>query len=474
MDSLEVRREIAALRRRLAAALMLHYCLRTILIWSMFWACGVVVLRVAGAVERPLLVWGAVGYGPAILAGVWLTLRRVPAAAGVRAALDCRNRLGGLLMAGGELDIGQWTANMPGVERPAVRLRAGRHWAMLAATAAFLAVALWLPDRYLPAQDQSLQLGAEMDKLKDKLAALKQEKLIPPEKADLLEKDLEELRNKSLGRQPAKTTEALDHLEGALTKTAAAAAETALKNIDAAARAEQLAEALQQAQDKMDEKQLDRAMKELAEMTNKAAAECQSLADALDTELTTDCRESDLSSAQLEKLSEALRNCKSCERGRIERLVKARLIEVDDLIEAEGKCKGCPGEDLEEIIVLLGRCKGDEDLDEAIQCISAGLPGRGGVNRGRGDAAMTWSKGTNKENVSFKEKVLPPGTVDSLKESRLAGISASAPKTDTTSEGSSGGALGAAKSGGGEARQQTILPQHQKPVQKYFERGTNK
>ncbi len=472
METVEGRREIASLRRRVAAALMLRYCLRTILLWTMLWACGVVVLRVAGAVERPLLVWGAVGYGPAILAGLWLALRRVPAAGGVRAALDCHNRLGGLLMAGGELDIGQWNANMPGVERPVVRLRAGRHWAMLAASVAFLAVALFLPDRYLPAQDQSLQLSAEMDKLKDKLAALKQEKLIPPEKAELLEKDLEELRNKSLGRQPAKTTEALDHLEGALTKTAEAAAETALKNIDAAARAEQLAQALQGAKDKMDAKQLDRAMKELAEMTNQAAAECQSLADALDSDLTTDCRESDLSPEQLEKLAEALRNCKGCERDRIERLVKARIIKVEDLIEAEGKCKGCPGgEELEEIIILLGKCQGDEDLDEAIQIICAGLPGRGGVTRGRGDAPITWSKGTNKENVSFKEKVLPPGAVDSLKESRLAGISASAPKADSTSEGSAGGALGAAAAGGGEARQQTILPQHQKPVQKYFERG---
>ena len=94
----------------------------------------------------------------------------------------------------------------------------------------------------------------------------------------------------------------------------------------------------------------------------------------------------------------------------------------------------------------------------------------GRVNRGRGDAAMTWQQGVDKEDAAFKEKVLPPAAVASLKKSRLAGISVGDPTSAKPAGGSSGGALGSAQAGGGEARTQIILPEHEKTVQRYFNR----
>jgi hypothetical protein len=102
--------------------------------------------------------------------------------------------------------------------------------------------------------------------------------------------------------------------------------------------------------------------------------------------------------------------------------------------------------------------------------LDSGLPGRGGVSRGRADAAMTWSQGAEKGDAEFKEKVLPPSAAASLKDSRLAGVSVGDPTAKEPGGGSSGGVLGSARAGGGEARSQLILPEHRKSVQRYFER----
>jgi len=72
--------------------------------------------------------------------------------------------------------------------------------------------------------------------------------------------------------------------------------------------------------------------------------------------------------------------------------------------------------------------------------------------------------------AAFKEKVLPPAAVASLKQSRLAGVSVSDPTAAKPSGGSTAGALANAQAGGGAARAQVILPEHEKTVRRYFDR----
>jgi hypothetical protein len=60
--------------------------------------------------------------------------------------------------------------------------------------------------------------------------------------------------------------------------------------------------------------------------------------------------------------------------------------------------------------------------------------------------------------------------VASLKESRLAGLSRGDPTAAKPGAGSSGGALGSAQAGGGAARTQIILPEHERTVRRYFYR----
>ena len=83
---------------------------------------------------------------------------------------------------------------------------------------------------------------------------------------------------------------------------------------------------------------------------------------------------------------------------------------------------------------------------------------------------MTWKDGANRDDMKFQEKVLPPGSLAALKDSRLQGISISDPKAAEPSEASAGGSLDAAAAGRGSARTQVILPEHRKVIQRYFAR----
>jgi hypothetical protein len=99
--------------------------------------------------------------------------------------------------------------------------------------------------------------------------------------------------------------------------------------------------------------------------------------------------------------------------------------------------------------------------------------GKGGVDRGRGDAAMTWADGSSEKDARFKEKILPPSSVAGLNDSQLVGLSASAPTADTSGV-AAHGALNSAASGGGSAYTQTILPRHRGAVKRYFDRPKSK
>lgn len=459
-------RQIGAFRLRLAIVMCLRECLRLSFFWIMAWATAVVGLRAVFRTDPTSLLWGGIGLLIAVAVGIALALRQVPSTRAVRAIFDRHGSLGGLLMAAGDTDVGEWSQKIVSVPSPTLRWRAGRQVAVLAAGVAFLVAALLAPDRYLPIGDESLQLGGEMQKLTERLQVLKQEQILPPEKVEVVEKDLDRIRSEALGKDPAKTMEALDHLEQSFSKMAAEAAELAIKQSEQAEQTQALAEALDAAQGQMDPRKFGEAMKELADIAAKAAAENELLTAELSEELAEALRDGNLTDEQLQALAKALKDCKACEKARLMKLIQARLVDVKELRRCEkaGEC------DKDALIAAL--CEG-KDCDTAIACSLAcnGRPGRGGITRGRGDAAMTWQQDVNKGDAEFKENVLPPAAAASLKESRLVGISVGDPTSDKPGSGSSGGALGKAQAGGGEARTQVILPEHEKTVQRYFDRN---
>ena len=408
---------------------------------------------------------GVVGLLVAAAAGTFLAVRKVPSSNTIRAALDRHGSLGGLLMTAGDMDIGRWDREIACVPTPTLRWQPGRQSMLFFCSVAFLIAAFLAPDRYLPSGNETaLQIGGEIEKLTEKIQVLKQEHILPPEKAQVLEKDLDRIRQEALGKDPAKTMETFDHLEQSLGKAAADAAESAIKQTEMASQTQQLAKALEGAQAQMDPKQFREAMKELAHLAEQSAAESESLADSFSEELAEACRQGDLTDQQLAELCEALGQCKACQRARLVKLIEARLIDGTKLLlcEEAGEC------DEAALVDALCQCDSDEELAAVLAC--RGLPGRGGITRGRADAVMTWQQDVNKGDAAFKEQVLPPAAVASLKQSRLVGVSVGDPTSAKPTGGSSGGALDLARAGGGEARTQIILPKHEKTVQRYFNR----
>ncbi len=456
--------EISRLRFRVGGVLVIRECLRLFFAWIMIWAAAVVALRAIFLVDRFVLLWGCLGLPVVAAVGIFLAIRKLPSSTAIRATLDRHGCLGGLLMAAGDTDIGPWSERVPNVGIPAIRWQSGRQWLYLLSSIAFLIAAMLAPDRFIPTGNETaLEIGGEMQKLADKIQVLKQEKVLPPEKAKVLEKDLNRIRQEALGHDPAKTMETLDHLEQSLSKAASEAAESAIKQTETASRLQELATALNMSEDRMDSKQLNDAMKELAQIAQEAAAENEQLAEALSKELQEALRQGNLTEAQLQQLREAMKDCKACQRAKLMKLVDAKLIEGDELriCDKAGEC------DEATLAAILSECKDGKELAAAI---AGGLPGRGGVSRGRADAAMTWQKEVQKKNAAFKEKVLPPAAVASFKKSRWVGLSAGDPTAKKQSGGSTGGALESAQAGGGESHSQIILPEHEKTVERYFNR----
>jgi hypothetical protein len=325
--------------RRLAVLLVWRQALGLLTLWLFLWGTAVLALRAALATPRLPLLWGLAGVVPCAAAAFLLARRSFPAVAAVRALLDRESRSGGLLMAAAEGPLGRWQEALPPVYLPQVRWQGRRAWLLLAASAAFVLLAFLMPQSLADlGSGPRLEVDNDVAKLAQQIEVLKEERLLEPERAEDLQKKLEEVRDDARGRDPAKTLEALDHLENVTHKTAREAAEDAGRKSEKLAQAESLAEALQKAGDKLDPKLRAEVMAELAARAKKAA-EQKDLAD-LDPELAEALGKSSLSEADLKKLADALKDSKGKLAKRIARLAKAGLLDADALKQCDAQCKG--------------------------------------------------------------------------------------------------------------------------------------
>jgi hypothetical protein len=89
---------------------------------------------------------------------------------------------------------------------------------------------------------------------------------------------------------------------------------------------------------------------------------------------------------------------------------------------------------------------------------------------------MTWGKPGTEEGFRFKEEVLPPGAIDTLKSKPIQEVQGAGGNHQHSKEAASSGALQKAAAGSGSANTQVILPRHRASVERYFERkpGNNK
>lgn len=457
-------------RQRIALMLGLRTAVAVLSGWLIAWGTLVLILRASVGTSREVLLWGLCGIAVAAVAGIVVAVRRRPSSAVVRALLDQSWNAGGLLMAAAESDVSGWEVSRPARAIPRVQWEGHRQWLILGSCALFTAVCFLVPSRALSQLGpQRLQIAAEVEKLAEKVEILKEEKILAPERAKSLEEALEQLQREAAGNDPGKTWEAMDHLEQAIAKASEEAAQKSLESGRKAAQAEELASALEQARDHMEASSLAAAMSQLAEEIGKAAEEDELLSEELSKELQKELEELEkgaLTKEQLKELAKKLGECKACNAARLGKLASGRMIDPSRLSELDGKFRIDP----EALAKLLCECKGAK---EAKACLLCERPGRGGVTRGRGDAAMTWTDGTQRDGLDFKEKALSPAAVASLKDAMLQGISKADPTLETPASSKSGGALDVGNAGRGSARTQVILPEHKKVVQRYFDRDTS-
>ncbi|HKQ79658.1 MAG TPA: hypothetical protein VJ810_38550 [Blastocatellia bacterium] len=468
LNSADHEQSIRRFIRRLALLLAFKQSLAFITIWCFVWGAVALVLRAASATPRKPLLWGAVGIAVAVIAAAALTRKQLPSRASVRALLDNRNDCGGLLMADADADLGAW--RMPEIVLPRLRWRKARALGLLAASFAFVVISLLAPVRFAMVNAaRPMDVSREVENLSAQIEALKEAQIIEEAKSEALEQKLDELSQEASGDDPAKTWEALDHLNDAVEKAAKEAAESAKARQERLTRAEALAEGLMAGGDQLDPKTMTEAMQTLSEMTQGAMKENEALAGDLSSETQKAIKSGSLKPEHLKDISNALSKGRSSLNQKLSKLNQSGMINPNSLKGgAQANRRDNSG-----LAKFLKENAEKMSVEEATLKWSEGEGGKGGVNRGRGDAAMTWNDGAHEKDAKFKEKVLPPSSVAGLKDSQLVGLSASAPTVDTSGV-AAHGALNNTASGGGSAYTQTILPRHRGAVKRYFDRPQTK
>ncbi len=458
-------RAIDQFRLRLVRLLILKQTLTALTIWAFLAGSLVLALRFLG-VSSLTLLWGLATLPVAIVPAVFLAWRQLPGRVAVRAVLDRHSLCGGLLMAGAEVELGQWQQALPALQLPRMQWRSGRPLGLLLAGVAFDLLGLLLPQG-LAEMGRAPRLDVEKQKarLEKQIDVLKEEAILEPRKALDLKSKLDQIRREALGKEPVKTLDALDHLKDVVKQTAREAAESDARKNESLGQAETLADVLKKRPKEMSARAMAEGMKQLAALTRKAAAENEQVQQALelDKELLEALKAGTLTPEQLEKLKGLLKDARGDLSQRLARLCKAELIDAELLAQCEkaGEC------DCEGLAAFLKECGCDALCHDLVEC---GEPGRGGVTRGPGPAAMAWKDPSTEEGVKFKEQALPPAQLQALKDSKINGLSAGAPQKNSEAGPAQSGALAGSSAGGGSASTRVVLPRHRAAVERYFDR----
>jgi len=456
--------------RKLAALLALKYSLMLATLWCFAW--GTIALALRAAIRAPIkpLLWGAAGIAAAFAVAMIIARKQSPASTTVRSLLDQQNQFGGLLMAEAESPLGDWQARLSEIQLPRLHWRGNRAWGMLAASLVFVAVSLLMPLRFVAMNaGRSLDVNKEVENLTAQIETLKEEQLLAEARAEELKDKLDQLAAEASGDDPAKTWEALDHLSDSVEKAAKDAAANAAARQEQLEKAEALAEGLMAGADQMDAKLMTEAMQTLSTMMQDAMKENEALTKSLSTETQEALKNGSLNKEQLKEAAGALGQNRQKLSRQMSRLNQSGL-NKNGQINPNSLKGGAQSQkrDNSKLSQFLKDHQQEMSVEDAVGQWCEG--GKGGVDRGRGDAAMTWTEGSDEKNARFKEKALPPASVAGLQDSQMVGLSAAAPEVQKGNL-AAHGALNNAASGGGSAYTQTILPRHKGAVKRYFERN---
>jgi hypothetical protein len=356
----------------------------------------------------------------------------------VVALADSLNGGQGILLTLMETNDPAWTEStmvQQALRFPLPRLRPWRKLSVLVPALLFLVAAWWLPQRTPSAATNAILADDIAGDLTATVAELKQQELVTPSEEKALEEEIERIRRGAQKRVDASSWEAADAFRD---RIAAGLAEKR----DAVKWAEE----------------------SLARYT--AAGEAgEARTEATAAELT----------AALEKLAgSGLLTGAPLE---LQRLLKAGKLPADAeslrkltaaLSAQLAKTSGRFG-DLAKLGKEFGRFDPAEfPLGSAHGPDGDGKPGRGGINRGRADAPLTWGK----ESLPFdrfKSAALPPGAARSPDDWAPVAELPGAPR-ESDAPIASAAARRYEAVAGQTAWRRTLAPRHQSAVKKYFQK----
>lgn len=445
-------------------ALRRFFSLSTVCLFA--WGGVSVLFRAVAGVSETFVFTGIGGLSVLIPIAVLLELKNRPRLSNVYAYLDLYNHSGGLLMASRETDASEWLADSR-TKCPSVSWRGSGELATFALALLFATASAFTPHWFAGQKMQTrLQIDETVDDLREKIEIVEREEVIESLEAEELESELDKLEKNAVGEDPARTWEALDHMDEGIRSDAEEFAVNEASKIDEINRSLAFAEILSKSEEPgLNREAEDEIMRNLMEMLKKqGGAEAKNdLTDYLDKDILESIgRGKPLSKDQLKRLRSKLdmRRKKIAEKLRC--LSQCELIEAA-LCKKDGRSyqKGA-----DELAAFLE--KNLKELVAADIAVICQIPGKGGLGRGRADAAMTWKDETDETGARFREQALPPSAI--IGESSLMGVSAAAPeKTETTT--ASAGVLSGTSEGGGSASVHRVLPRHRGAVKRYFERG---
>ena len=433
-----IRPVLRRLARRLAVGLFLD-------VWPA-WAAGSLLVAGLAALVCRLFFAGAAPY----LSWLWLApvvtvlpasivcFKRAYGRADVTALADSLSGGQGLLITLLERDDPAW-AQSPLVEHASglslPQLRPWRRLAPVVPAVAFLVTALWLPQR-MPAPEQGVLAGEIARDLTATLEELKQQDLVTPDEQKKLEEEIERIRRAAEERIDPSSWEAADALRERVV-TSLSGKQDALKWADESLR--RYAAAAQGGAGGTSGSEA--AAAELAAAIERLAK--SGLLDAAPADLRRLLANGKLPS-DAQSLGELAASLSEYLKGTSERF-----------------------SDLAALGKEFGRFDPSEfPVDSGMSEDGDGEPGRGGINRGRADAELTWGK----ESLPFdrfKAQALPPGAARSPDDwapiVELPGAPQQSPVLSAPAA-----ARQYAGSAGQSAWRRTLAPRHQSAVKKYF------
>jgi len=431
------RTALRRLGRRLALGLFLDVWPTWAALSLLLAGLTTLVCRMFFAAAAPLLPWLWLVPLLSIVPALVVCFVRAYRPAEVVALADWLNGGHGTLLTLMETSDEAW-AGSPMVERasrfPLPRLRPGRKLVVLVPALAFLAAAWWLPQR-LPraATDTALADDIARD-LTATVVELKQQQLITPAEQKSLEEEIERIRRGAQQRVDPSSWEAADALR------------------------EKVAAGLSEKRDAV--KWAEESLARYAAAGDAGEARTEATAAELTAALEKLARSGLLAGAPPE-LKELLKAGKlPADRAALGKLTAS-------LSAYLAKTNGRFG-DLARLGKAFGRFDPSEFPLESGEPAAdgEGEPGRGGINRGRADAALTWGKETLPFD-RFKAAALPPGAARSPDDWAPVVELPGAPRESPASIESAAARQYAAGTGQ-TAWRRTLAPRHQSAVKKYF------